>query len=887
VTTTCKDCPLGGATCPGYGPDQADVVIVGEAPGQDEVRAGRPFIGQSGRLLDATLEDVGLSRTDIYVTNTTQCRPTQGGVDAPPPVGAIAACSDRLVDEVRARKPKIVIAMGNTASQRLLHTKDSIGKVQGVMEWSDELGCFVLPTYHPAAVLHGSIGFFDDIWQALRRVSLLKAGKAPMPPQVYDIPWTYIDDPQEIVFRLLSWLHRANEGQKLEISLDTESISPHDGPRPSQDEWIMMQCTIGPYGGEAKATCSFRVDRVKHWVSFKGVMQELLRHDNIVWDYHNVAHDHMVLRANIGYVSKHPQDSMAFGLCMTERQEQVGLKAMSRMWLNAPYYEKELTEPCALHNNRFTWGKGPQCECHWYGLAKYGAYDAYNTRTLCQIMPPLVELEGTMQVYHDILLPAQLAFARVRYHGTLIDQLATQQLEDDWLPIIEKAEHELQGYAKSVGFPQDPAAVGAQKKAIFCPTCVDPWFFAPETPPNSMDAVGPNRRQWRLELQATTFGDPSCKTCMKRRFVLVPDDTLNVRSFLQLQHLAFDILHLRKPEGKRTTDASFLALNVRAEMVQLLERLREKDHLLRTYVRGLVDDIWDDGRVHPDFMLGGAKNGRLSVKKPPVQTWPKWGTDPQNAKLVRKPIVASPGHVLVDADYSQLELYASAMITGDEVLYRALTEPEPGYSKPDFHRKTASAIFAKPYDDVTGLDRFNTKFVVFGIAYGRQAYSLAQGELFELTGGDERLAQAYIDRMWGLYPKWRAGYDSWQYDAVHKGELITPFGRKRRWRLITPATIGAIKNQAANYPPASTGSDICLSAFCRLAHRLPNQGLGNLLFTVHDSLVAEIRKDRLDEGIRAMQEEMTVVPFPTPFKLQVGFEIGPNLGEVHDYEIVA
>jgi len=233
-------------------------------------------------------------------------------------------------------------------------------------------------------------------------------------------------------------------------------------------------------------------------------------------------------------------------------------------------------------------------------------------------------------------------------------------------------------------------------------------------------------------------------------------------------------------------------------------------------------------------------------------------------------------HVIIDVDYKNLELFIAWHYSADENLGRALVEE-------DFHRRTASAIFNKAYDEVTGLDRFNSKFVTFGIAYGRQAWSLCQGELLELTGGNERKAQEFIDRFWGLYPGYKRVYDGWKRDAVKNGELRTPMGRVRRWRLIDKSKIRAIENQAVNFPIQSLASDVCLHALIRLNKRLPAMGLGHVLFTVHDSLVFEVPEDRVDEAVVVIEQEMLQTPFETHIQLFVDIEVGPSLGEVKAY----
>lgn len=238
-------------------------------------------------------------------------------------------------------------------------------------------------------------------------------------------------------------------------------------------------------------------------------------------------------------------------------------------------------------------------------------------------------------------------------------------------------------------------------------------------------------------------------------------------------------------------------------------------------------------------------------------------------------------HVILDCDYKNLELFIAWHYSKDDNLGHALTEA-------DFHSMTAAAIFNRSYEwmldprnaDEAGGLRFNSKFVTFGIAYGRQAWSLSQGELYELTGGDEQLTQKYIDRFWGLYPDYYKVYNEWQHTAITKGELRTPTGRVRRWKLITRERLNHIRNQAVNFPIQSLASDTCLDALIRLTALLPQLGLGHVLFTVHDSLVFEIAEDRVEEAVEVIVREMTSPPYPTHIKLYVDIDMGPSLGEV-------
>jgi uracil-DNA glycosylase family 4 len=117
--TLCTNCPYGGRTCATKGPVDADLCIVGEAPGANEVVKGIPFIGLSGKLLDESMRRAGFPKwISAYYTNALRCRPPKKGV--PPSSTSIAACRPRLLDEVNAHPRKVVLALGNTAAKSLL-----------------------------------------------------------------------------------------------------------------------------------------------------------------------------------------------------------------------------------------------------------------------------------------------------------------------------------------------------------------------------------------------------------------------------------------------------------------------------------------------------------------------------------------------------------------------------------------------------------------------------------------------------------------------------------------------------------------------------------------------------------------------------------------------
>src|SRR5687768_12480339 len=151
----CTRCPLGSSRTQavfGVGNPDADLMFVGEAPGREEDLQGEPFVGRSGQLLDRlVLEELGMTRADVYIANVLRCRPPGNRDPLPEEIASCRPYLDRTLDLVA---PKVVVTLGNFASKLLLDTKEGITRLRGrVYPWRN--GTLLVPTFHPAAVLRG------------------------------------------------------------------------------------------------------------------------------------------------------------------------------------------------------------------------------------------------------------------------------------------------------------------------------------------------------------------------------------------------------------------------------------------------------------------------------------------------------------------------------------------------------------------------------------------------------------------------------------------------------------------------------------------------------------------------------------------------------------
>ncbi len=878
TSVRCDGCPepLEVGTVPGYGPDKARLCIVAEHPGETETITGRPFTGQVGQLLNATLRSYGINPAECYFDNSVSCY-------SKPLKRHLQACGPGLFQRIASREPDLVLTLGKVAFQAVCQTNGNLYDADGSLWWKPELNAWVLPTWHPAAVLRGGADdrFFPRITNSIWRASRFLSGQDQLPvpgQEIAGYPWTLFRTADGAKKALRYYLRQANELEDddppLELACDTESHAPGYGVPPTDmylpsaakraaeeaarknkkgrphafsDTWLMLQL----YDGKRAAAIDMTVQDEES----KSLIVELLRHPKILWIGHNfAAYDTQVFQANLGVVptDRLIEDTMTMGLGLQEREISVGLEPLARGWLNAPAYKKGLKDTGYRHQ------KGPQNDAQWKQLGKYGVDDTYYTYHLAKRLPKLVEEEGTATLRTSILLPLAITCGKLSARGFPIDTHQIDKLEDLWGGMANRLVSSLQLLAESSGWTPDRY----------------------------------------VEMELSRLG--STMPTGKPRRVSTPTG-FNPRSSRHLQSLAYDVLRLAPTDGStnrkfsgtaknlhgrtRSVDADFVAGHEDTEFCQLVGKLRIYDKLVRTYVRGLVREIDKDGLIHPSFGLASTATGRLVVK-PLLQVLPHYGAhaqleDEDFAKETRRLFPSRPGYVIVSTDYKQLEMRIAWMLSGDKNLGEALMSG-------DMHARTASYMFRKDESIVTKADRHAAKRVSFGVAYNRSAFTLAKGPLLDVLGGmavDEstriRMAQKFIDAFWGLYGDYHSAQQQWKHDALEKGELVTPFGRKRRWQLITEANVREIENQAVNFPVQSTASDFCSSALIRLTDVLPRMDLGWPLYTVHDEIVCEIREDRIDEGIRVINSIMSDPPLDTNgAQFPTDSSYGPNLGDL-------
>jgi DNA polymerase-1 len=257
---------------------------------------------------------------------------------------------------------------------------------------------------------------------------------------------------------------------------------------------------------------------------------------------------------------------------------------------------------------------------------------------------------------------------------------------------------------------------------------------------------------------------------------------------------------------------------------------RQLAKLKSTYADALVDQINPDtGRVHTSFAMAIASTGRLSSTDPNLQNIP---IRTEEGSRIRRAFIAEPGHVLVSADYSQIELRLLAHVAEIPALRDSFAAGE------DIHARTASEVFGIPMAGMDPMTRRRAKAINFGIIYGISAFGL--GRQLGIAPGE---ARSYIDAYFARYPGIRDYMNSAREEARIHGYVTSPFGR-RIWipgiADKNPARRGYAERQAINAPLQGGAADIIKRAMVKLPAALAAAGLtSRMLLQVHDELLFE------------------------------------------------
>lgn len=792
----CESCPLGrrGRYVPTKFPvnpnNNSGMAFVGEAPARFEIRAGQPFVGASGQLLNVVIGQHGLDRDDVLLTNACSCHYPDSMKALPKE--AIEACRPRLVSELEWAGIHTVVALGNSASAPFLPkdiAKKGITKLRvgppKLIALENSIPIELVPTFHPAYCLR-SHGMFP-----LMQSDIVKAILKKQICIWYEPTYEVITEPR-LAHALMLEIISLNKGHG--VVVDTESGRDKDQSYGRDDGLFgrVLCIGIGPTDVSHEhhvyvfADSCFGVDPVTdddYSVANRQLLIRLLCVCGVIAQ--NGKYDIGVLMKFLHYEAPFPLDfdTMLASYALYEVGGIHGLDYMGQELLGAPDWKDAVKEYITKEEG---YGAIPRDV-----LYKYNAFDVHATRLLRSYFGDLLERKGLVTFFNWLCQVVSPMLTIVESNGMGWDHERSKELEASLTKEIDELEAQL------------PRVIVKDEEVT----------LNPRSPKQVTE--------WLLDQDIRTDST----------------DEAHIKFMLEDKRV--------KPHVKET--------------LRLLLKVRAVSKLRGTYVTGPDEKSTNDNRIHTTYLIHGTTTGRLSSRGPNLQNIPRGG-------VVKEQFVSAPDRVLLTLDYAQAELRVLTWLAKEETLRDLFLDPDkdmfmelclqmiPGFAEMDKAQKTEVRTLIKTF--------------AYGVSYGRTAEGIAGDPDFHMTVSQ---AQSQMDRFNAKIPRIKA-FQKEVVERIHLGRaLVNPFGRHRRFYLITPTNQREVENEAMAFLPQSTASDIGLEA----ASRCITEGIP-IVNLVHDALYAEVSPDEIDDVMGLMNrimvetgEQVTegYVPFRTDAKV--------------------
>ena len=373
-----------------------------------------------------------------------------------------------------------------------------------------------------------------------------------------------------------------------------------------------------------------------------------------------------------------------------------------------------------------------------------------------------------------------------------------------------------------------------------------------------VDLEGLKRLRDRLESEVSN---------VRKKIHQLAGQEFNVNSTKQLQQVLFTDLNLEPRKKTKTgfsTDAQTLEkMKGDHPIIEELLEYREVEKLRSTYGQGLLNEVGSDERIRATFHQTVTATGRLSSVSPNLHNIP---VRTEKGKVFREVFVAQNNHRLLVADYNQIELRCIAHLSSDPGLINAFNDGQ------DIHTATAAQVFGVNDADVTKAQREKAKMVSYGLAYGMEAYGLAQR-----LGIENKEAAKILNDYFSAFPSVKEYMDKAVNQAKEKGFTETLFGRKRKIPELKSSNSrvrGAAERQAMNAGIQGLAADIFKIALVNLNKRLKDDNLDSaIILQVHDEVILECPMDEL-----AQAKELTLAEMESAFDLKVPLEVHMSSG---------
>ena len=869
--TNCESCPYRNQKrkiVSVGNPNTCRYVLISEAPGRDDMRTGKPFQGEQGRLLSAffALEHWDIHNTDdFYLMYAMSCMVTNKSRAST----AVLCCRNRVrqeLEDIVTVNPTVTIAVLGKNTRDSLFPGITTG-ILGSRGWQKYRGKDVFVTVHPSYYLYNP----DQAPMLVKDVNRICRGKLPQigPFVIEDVPyepsdsqypkWPVIEtksleqlwlqprgtfdneyfavplDTHDKLEAFISALELKPRSERGFIAYDLEtdqvdfmrdrilcmSLSLNEGTA-----WIIPDSLLYKDGRNFVTT---NWDK-KKWIKFMkddryktaswlkpdpitvGLLKCLWALNGYSFAAHNSKFD-MRFLYNHGVTNvRTDYDTIVAHYTLDERMGGHALKPLSDDYFDVGDYESELFDYITKKSAHYS--RIPRSV-----LYKYNAMDTECTLRLAKATKEELIEDG---LYHKpFLFPMMEALPmlfRAEILGVNINWDEVHRIEYEELgPAIEEIKEELRDIS---GYPDLNPLSSKRVNDILYDDLNMPIVEA-RTRAGGHKVTGRSSQRAIMDLWADMW-----------------------------------------EKGE---------LDVDEEAWLFVEKLREYRHLRKlmgSYIRKWQLYRGTDDHVHTSFLLRGTTTGRLSAKDPPVQTIPSKVTD-HFGPLVANIHIPPPGYSFVYADFSQAELMAAAGLSNDRFMIRSFQNENA-----DYHDQVSQAAFG----DSSADHRVMSKRITFGWLFGGNVEEIATKALQVDSNIGKRFADEWEKRFAG-FVAWRSAQ---RRKMLTEGYVESLTGRRRRQLLILDSNKGKAGRIAINSPIQSLVSDFNLIAATRLYQLYKDVDWADVILLIHDSLIMQVRDDKVEEVRKIMRETMLQVPkeyFPDiPFKADT--KVAKRLGDI-------
>lgn len=894
----CKNCDLYKTSCAGtegqyklnciegVGPKDAKIMIVAPAPGPDECKTQEPMTGEAGKLLIECLEEAGLKREDVFITNLVRCRTPRvkksgGGMeDRDPLMREIKACFEYLEKEVAEVEPNVVILLGNIVSKAVIK-KTGITQIHGHSYWHEDWGVTCVPLYHPSYLLHrkddtkSKAEFVTDLKFAIEAcktkdftekpkidTKYLVADTLPkvrglvkrlkqVPEFVNDIETTGLNpDTSKMLCTAFSW----KEGTGVTVPLRKwfsyfsptvtglgEPVYAELKKKGEVNKYIQLQD-----GEELPKKKTFTYELIGEMVyklepfwtpeeekEIKSLLIPILENPEIKKIGHNIAFDVCYTNAAWGINIQGVKYDTMYGNYLPNPESGIGSSLENLAWVHTDMggYDEGLKKERdtgfrdADINTVYLYASA-DCDC------TYRVYQAQKKT-----------IEPFLDIMQNILVPLSIAIREMEYNGVKVDMEHVGKMSKQYEKEIKK--HETRLYS----LPDVKEYIDKYEKS------------------QSSDLS----KKWKNStyLQKRTDEEAYIEKNTKR---------FNFGSTVHLRALLFDHLGLpienKTTTGLASTDEKTLeSLRGKHEVLDSLLELRHLNKIYSTYLKPIPSLIDENERLHTSYRLDRTATGRLSSNKPNLQNIPK----KKDGNDIRDYFTATGDNLLIESDLKQIEYRVLAHFVNDPLMIKDI---ENGL---DIHRKIASEIYNIPEEQVTSEQRSKSKAVTFGVPYGRSSVSLA-AEYGMAIDEAEEFRKALLQR----YPKVELWINKMIEVARKKGYVKTYFGRIRYLPKINDnndRVREAEERKVVSTAVQGTASDILSIYTININDRLKKtNSKTKLVLTVHDALFFDVPKDEAKSIIKMIKEEMERPLEGIRVPIETEIQIGTRWGSLVEYE---